>query len=196
MFSKAKQLYTDVTNKTTNETSALDQLDKIDNKITQILLTAEKDNCSKKDQTIWTPEIKQSNLRLQYWNIKKKGPKQHICVTTRLQLIKQQMDQTSLHAVKMNTESMIAVYDYEIKQHKILCKNKTEKRREYLTNKMNDLNERDKIRTTIKQLLHREQNRNDFSIIKRALKPKNAKGLIILDIPDGTIHFYNLGIWK
>jgi Reverse transcriptase (RNA-dependent DNA polymerase) len=159
----------------------------MDKKITQIMLTSEKNNCSKKDQTMWTPEIKQSNLRIQYWNIKKKAAKQHICVTTRLQIIKGQMDQESLASVENNKRSLSAAYNNEIKQHKILCANNVEKRREYLTNKMNDLNERDKGRTTIKQLLHREQNRNNFSIIKRALKPKHSKGIKYLDVPDEQI---------
>jgi hypothetical protein len=71
IYNKAKNLYTDVTNNTINERTAFDQLNKMDKKITQIMLTSEIDNCSKKDQTMWTPAIKQSNLRIQYWNIKK-----------------------------------------------------------------------------------------------------------------------------
>jgi hypothetical protein len=47
----------------------------------------------------------------------------------------------------------------------------------YLKSKVEDINERGNAKTTIKQLMIREENRNDFSTIKRALKPKRSKGI-------------------
>jgi Reverse transcriptase (RNA-dependent DNA polymerase) len=56
-------------------------------------------------------------------------------------------------------------------------------RRDYLNQKVADLNERDQVgKTTIKQIMQREENRNDYKIIRKALKPKWSKGIKYLDV--------------
>jgi hypothetical protein len=55
---------------------------------------------------------------------------------------------------------------------------------EYLTQKVEDLNERDQTgKTTIKQTSQQEENRNDYKIIRKVLKPKWSKETKYLDVP-------------
>jgi hypothetical protein len=42
----------------------------MDELITKAMIRSEKETCKKKDAVLWTPDIQQSNLIVQYWNIR------------------------------------------------------------------------------------------------------------------------------
>jgi hypothetical protein len=48
---------------------AIQQLNKMDAMLTSALIQIAKQTCQKKDAVLWTPEIRQTNLRVQYLNI-------------------------------------------------------------------------------------------------------------------------------
>jgi hypothetical protein len=149
--------------------TAFTKVDKIDKQITETMLRAEKEKCSKKDQALWTPSIQQSNYRIQYWNIKLKATRQHICCTKRLNYIKGKFNYESytiIEKIEKSNASLSTALRKEIKEHNKLCMENVEDRRAYLQQKMDDLNKQDQYKTTIKELMRREQSRNDFAIIK------------------------------
>jgi hypothetical protein len=45
------------------------------------MLNAERTQCKKKDPVMWTPQIQQSNLQVQYWNIRLKSTRQKLDLT-------------------------------------------------------------------------------------------------------------------
>jgi hypothetical protein len=58
-------------------------------------------------------------------------------------------------------------------------------RQEYLQRTVDKLRQRNNSQhITVNQLKHREQSRQDFGIIKKAMKPSRSKGIQFLDIPD------------
>jgi hypothetical protein len=63
-------------------------------------------------------------------------------------------------------------------------------RQNYLQQRMEDLNERNtEAKTTIEQIIQREEGRNDFSVIRSALKPKRSKGIKQLDLMKKIVIF-------
>jgi hypothetical protein len=52
------------------------QLNTLDTIITESMLLAEKRNCKRKQRALFSPELKQSNLLIQYWNILCKAERQ------------------------------------------------------------------------------------------------------------------------
>jgi hypothetical protein len=90
-----------------------------------------------------------------------------------------------------SNKSLTTALRKEIREHNKLRMENVEDRRAYLQQKMEDLNNRFQCKTTIKELTRREQDMNDFAIIKRVLKPKKSEGIRYLDIPDDT----NKDIW-
>jgi hypothetical protein len=83
------------------------QICTIDTLITEVLLKSEKVNCKLKDNnTLWTPELFQSNLRVQYWNIRLKSTKQKLNANKRIQQIVSKMDKDSYKMICRNSQSL------------------------------------------------------------------------------------------
>jgi hypothetical protein len=94
------------------------------------------------------------------------------------------MDEPGKKILRENKRSLTAALVHATNEHKNLCKENTKNRKEYLTQRVQDLNERDtKGHTTIKQIMNREENRQDYKIIRNTLKPKWSKGIRYLDVP-------------
>jgi hypothetical protein len=70
-----------------NFDSIMITLNEIDGIITTLILKAETNTCSMKDRVYWSPEIHQSNLIIQYWNIFNKSIRQQINCIKRLRNI-------------------------------------------------------------------------------------------------------------
>jgi hypothetical protein len=65
-------------------------------------------------------------------------------------------------------------------------------RQEYLQNLVDDLKLRNNSQhITVRQIQHREKTREDFGIIKKAMKPRSSKGIQYLDVPDNL----NIDTW-
>jgi hypothetical protein len=157
--------------------AAINLLEKMDTMITNIVIKAENDKCAKKEQALWTPDLKQSNLQIHY----------RLSVKNWIKEIKRRMSTESSRLIDHNKKSLTAAKAHEIKKHKLLCKDNVRNRREYLQKTMEDMNNRDnKSETTIKQLMSREQNRSDFKIIKNVMRSKKSKGIKYLDVPDSN----------
>lgn len=74
IFQKTEVLKESVKYKTESSDSLIKKINTIDILITEVRLKSEKVNCRLKDNnTLWTPELLQSNLRIQYWNISLKS---------------------------------------------------------------------------------------------------------------------------
>jgi hypothetical protein len=118
------------------------------------MLRYEKKCCSKKDPAIWTPELRQSNLIIQYWNVSIKAKRKNINIKSRLKRITGKMWDRTKQQILNNTKSLTqALNEALINHEKLLAKN-TELRREYLLQKIKDLNDRDmKSKITLTQLI-------------------------------------------
>lgn len=164
--------------------SVMTDLNKLDKLITSIMIRSEKLNCKKKDNnTLWTPQIIQSNLRIQYWNIKLKSAKQGIESTERMNQIMSKMDGNCINILQQNKRSLTKALEKALLDHANLCRANATDRHEYLTEKMEDLKERNLSgHVTFKQLIQREQCRNDFRIIRIVLNPRRSKGIKHLDV--------------
>jgi hypothetical protein len=176
-----------------DDNSILMKVNKLDNLITSIMLKSEKSNCKKKDNnTLWTPQIKQSDLRVQYWNIKLKTTRQRIVSNKRIKDILMKMDEDSFKIIKSNTKSLSGALKTALQDHSKLCKANTVDRSEYLETIMKDLKERNHgCHVSVKQLIQQEQSRYDYKVIRNVLKPMQSKGIKYLDVfrngKDGTI---------
>jgi hypothetical protein len=93
IISNASNLLESIINKTHNQEAAIKQLNMLDRSVTNAMLKIEKQTCKKKEPVLWTPEIRQSNLRLKYWNISIESTKQRIDADERLKHILEQRDE-------------------------------------------------------------------------------------------------------
>jgi hypothetical protein len=160
------------------------QINVMDEFITSAMINAEKKCCKKKDPVLWTPEVYQSNLRVQYYNTRVKSERHRIYANTRLKDIIKKMDDNSKTILRNNKKHHEAALKQAIKDHNQLCKLNATNRREYLEQMVEDLRERNNSEhVTIRQILQRENSRNDFYKIKQTLNPILSKGIQHLDIP-------------
>jgi hypothetical protein len=82
------------------------QLSEMDLFVTATMLNAEKKHCKKKDPVLWTPDIYQSNLRVQYYNIRLKSECHRIYARKRLKQIVSNMDDNSKKILRSNTKHL------------------------------------------------------------------------------------------
>jgi hypothetical protein len=137
---------------------------------------------------MWTPTVQQSNLRVQYWNIRLKSTRQKIRAHQRLRDIMAKMDNVSRGMIRKRTKTISATLQQALKEHADIVKTNYNDRQEYLQNLVDELKvQNNSQHITVCQLKHREQTRADFATIKKAMKPRRSKGVQYLDIPDETI---------
>jgi hypothetical protein len=131
---------------------------------------------------MWTPTIQQSNLQVQYWNIRLKSTRQKIRAHKRLE------DNSSQDMIQKRTKTISATFKQALKEHAALTKTNKIDRQEYLQTLVDDLTKRNNSQhITVKQLQHGEKSRTDFGVIKKAMKPRNSNQIQYLDIPDENI---------
>jgi hypothetical protein len=182
---KVENLLQKVQQKTITDDTATIALNELDEMITNVMLRSEKMHCKKKGKELWTPEIRQSNLRIQYYHIKLLSERQRVWSGKRIDDIKSHMSTESINMITNNKKHWRAALRQELKNHKVLCKNNHEQRDKYLQKIIDDLKERDdNCHVTVKQLKYREQNRHDFQIIKKVLKGQRSQGIQYLDVPE------------
>jgi hypothetical protein len=91
------------------------------------------------------------------------------------------MDAVGLDKLFENKKKLTKSLRHALREHKELTKHNYKDRQRYLEYKIEELKERNNNdHITIK----REENRNDFKIIKKTLKGDRSKGIKHLDIPD------------
>jgi hypothetical protein len=134
---------------------------------------------------MWTPTIQQSNLRVQYWNIRLKSTRQKIRADKRLKEIVLKMDTSSREMIRKRTKTLSATFKQALKEHAALTKTNERDRQDYIKSLVDDLKQRNNSQhITVKQIQHRERSRTDFGVKKKAMKPRTSKGIQYLDIPD------------
>jgi hypothetical protein len=72
-FNKAKYLLDMAKRGVLDLNEAIKDVNKLDELLTLAMVRIERQTCKKKDPVLWTPAIKQTNLIIQYWNIKLKS---------------------------------------------------------------------------------------------------------------------------
>jgi hypothetical protein len=86
VYDKILKLCEDINNE--DENKKLDMVEKIiklDKIITDLMLMTDRRCCKPKEISLWTPELYQSNLLIQYFNISSKSEKQQINLKHRLE---------------------------------------------------------------------------------------------------------------
>jgi Reverse transcriptase (RNA-dependent DNA polymerase) len=186
IYEKVENVFNSAMTKSYDEKEhVMEEINKIDKIITEAMLCAEKRNCKKKLHALWSPKLYQSQLLVQFWNIKKKSSRQQIDSTTRLEQIQRNMKEETIISIKENTKSISKAFDAALKHHIELLRDHYNIRQEHLEDMVEDYNSRGdpSQATTIKELKHRERNRNDHKVIKRVFKEGNGKGITSLEIP-------------
>jgi hypothetical protein len=124
------------------------------------MIRAENKNCSKKDPTLFSPVLKQSNLQVQYWNVMQKSIRQQLFPIIRFINIADQMDQATITEIQQNEMSATQALEQSIKKHNTHVKNGLQLRKEYLDDKLEDEQQKDgKQSLTLKSLIQREESR-------------------------------------
>jgi hypothetical protein len=80
------------------------------------------EKCKRKDTVLWTPIIQQSNLRVQYWNIRFKSSKQRIDANKPIRQIIPKMDINSIQLLHENKRSVANALTKATEDHEILYK--------------------------------------------------------------------------
>jgi hypothetical protein len=171
--------------KTLNKDKILEEIYKIDTIITESMLLSEKQNCKLKSTALWTPELYQCNLLIQYVNLLHKSKKQKINISHRLDYLYGKMTEQTKHQLetfKENTENM---RQQAIRQYNKIVNDTSILREKYLQSLIDDLNDRDpRGKQTLRGILHREQTKSDFKIIRKLYKGNRGNGIQSLEIPD------------
>jgi hypothetical protein len=102
LFNKSEKILDQITKGLIDKDTVIKQVNSMDEMITQAMIRSEIVNCKKKDEALWTPAIKQSSLRIQYWNIRKKAVQQGIDCSKRIKDIIGKMDSNSKEIMKSN----------------------------------------------------------------------------------------------
>jgi hypothetical protein len=187
IFDKIHNLYNETLVEKNDDEKAdiMKKLNTLDKIITDAMLRSEIKHCSKKDPTMYSPILKQSNLEVQYWNIMQKAIRQQIFPIIRFANISDQMDNNTKDRLITNETSATGALEKSIKKHNQLVKDGLIHRKEYLDNKLEDEQQKNgKENLTLKTLIHREETRKNFSAIRKIFKERKGKGLISIDVPD------------
>jgi hypothetical protein len=113
-------LYNRTSDKDCDVESIMKELNILDKEITQSMIRYEKQCCAKKDLAIWTPELRQSNLLIQYWNVKIKAARKGINIKSRLKRILEKMWNSTKQKIYDHKGSMKQAFDETIKNHDII----------------------------------------------------------------------------
>jgi hypothetical protein len=173
-----------------DKSNMIKQLDILDKIITTTMLRAERTQCKKRDPAYWSPALVQSNLRIQYWVVLNKARRQRTDPTKRLQDIHDKMTDESIERIRNTTVTVKSALRKAIKEHGKLLKKHRELREEHLGKKREEICERGngEQMVTLKSLIFREKNRQDFAFLRSIFKPNNNTGINNIDIPktDGS----------
>jgi ribonuclease HI len=187
IYKKMKNLsqQVDITETIDNPSLLQIEAEKLDKLITEFMLLAEKRCCKRKDVALWTPELHQSNLVIQYINLQMKSSKHNINIDHRLQYVKHLMTQTTINRMENLKGTNDKKLQQAIKHHKELTKSNAELREKYLQQLIEDLSERDpRAKQSIKNILYREQDKQDFNAIRKLYKGSHSRGIKHIEIPD------------
>jgi Reverse transcriptase (RNA-dependent DNA polymerase) len=95
------------------------------------------------------------------------------------------MTQETRNKIDNNKLSLSKAMTEAVLNHSRLLQENYNQRREYLLQRIKDLNDRDEnSRITLVQLLNREQTRADFSYLRKVFKPSRSKGITTIEVPD------------
>jgi hypothetical protein len=98
------------------------RLNDIDDTITKLMLQAEKKTCKKRHMALWTPQLEQSHLIIQYWCLQIKSFRQHSDIAHRLHHIWQRMTPDTHTVIHQNTLSSTAAFKKAVVNHRLILK--------------------------------------------------------------------------
>jgi hypothetical protein len=134
-------------------------LDVLDLLIAQTMLQGETTQCKMRDPAYWSPELLQSNLRIQYWIVLNKARRQKKNPTKRLTDIHSQMSEESIERTRSTTVTVKSALRKALKEYGKLGKRHRELREEHLETKRIEVCERGDAAQmlTLKRLIFREK---------------------------------------
>jgi hypothetical protein len=185
IFNRVADLYKAACDNTMSKSTIMQELNICDDIITTAMLKYEKSTCSMKDRAYWSPELEQSNLLIQFWNILHKSIQQQVDASKRLHSICQYLDTATKLLICHWQCPVKTALRQALNSHKLLLKNHFQLREHHLQKKVDDENERigSSEVLTITKLIRRERKRQDHSYIRRLIKNQHSKGLTVLEIP-------------
>jgi Reverse transcriptase (RNA-dependent DNA polymerase) len=198
IYEKVDEIYNRIKNKKNDLEieSITTELNKLDEKITEFMLSAEKKTCKKKSEALWSPKLHRSHLLISYINVMIKSRRQGIDSSTRLNQIKARMDESTAEKIAGMKLRLKKELKKALSDHMVLLIDHYKLREEYLETLVSDINNRidTKQVVTIKAIMHRERSRNDHRCVRRVFKGNKGKGITSLEVPlkDGSGRYITL----
>jgi bifunctional N-acetylglucosamine-1-phosphate-uridyltransferase/glucosamine-1-phosphate-acetyltransferase GlmU-like protein len=156
--------------------------------LTKAMIRIERLTCKKMDLVLWTPELKQSNLIIQFFNIRLKAKRNKVNADNQIQQIISQTDTATKQKIKTKKVSFTRALEEALAEHQTLCKNDNKNREEYLQLIVNDLKQRNNQgHISVSQLIARESSWYNYKIIREAIKSSRSKGIRFIDVPNDNI---------
>jgi hypothetical protein len=157
----------------------------VDQIITESMLSSKHRCCKPKEVTYWTPEMYQSTLLIQYYNLMIKYKHKLTTIEHRLKYLVSKMIQLTKTKITMSTGSNREILRKHLIEHRKLINNNVELREKYLALLAQDLEERDpRAKVTVESIKARERNKNDFKVIMTLLKGNQGAGIRHIEVPD------------
>jgi hypothetical protein len=186
IFDKSKDLMQRAEMSLDNDQEYCNELNKVDDLITQIMLKGEKAHCTKKHPVMWSPAILHSCLMVKYWTIKLKAGRRNMNVAPQLEAILAKLPESHAAVIRNNTATPLIALTKEKETQKRLFQEHYELRAEYLKEKQtesSDAGEEAKAQE-IQQLQRREELRKDYRELRAIFHPDRSSGISHLEIHD------------
>lgn len=91
IFEKSKELYNMSGRELFDREKISNEVNKLDELITNLMLRCEQTTCSRKSATMWSPAILHSHIMIKYWNMAIKQAKGNINLTSQLKKTKDKL---------------------------------------------------------------------------------------------------------
>jgi hypothetical protein len=142
IFNKVADLHKAACENTMSKDSIMIKLNTYDNIITNAMLKYDLSTCSMKDHAYWSPELEQSNLLIQFWNILHKSIKHQVDASKRLNMICKYLDTATKLLICHSQCPVKTALRQALNSHKNLVRNHYQLREKHLQNKVDDENDR------------------------------------------------------
>jgi hypothetical protein len=161
--------------------------------ITDAMLISEKKCWRRKEVSLWTPELYQSNLIIKHLNLLNRNSRHKIRIDQRIQHLNSLMTESTKEKLNQLQGTNTQKLRDAIKLHKIILQENHKNREKYLKQLIEDLNKRDPDKKeSLKNLIHREQAKRDYGVIQQTYKKGKEMGIKHIEVRDEN----NPEVWR
>lgn len=196
IFERAKALYEQATFPMANEQLFISELNALDREVTNIMIKAEKTQCSKKPPFKWSPAVHQASLLIKYWSIKQNSDRKGTDRKQQLQDIYQQLEKEAQMDIDAsntthNTSSTTKLHHAKIDKQRLHLKNKnarasTKRRRMEADAEFYAVTPEQ----ALKRIGMKEESAHLFRYLDKVYTKNKGLGINHIEIPYKDVHGY------